>query len=444
VLAVAAVLAGCGTEPKAASTVTPSVEPERRRLPPVALPDLAGMEATVQQQLRDRYQSLMALIENPVTAPADLARGYGNMGRLLMAAEYFEAAEPFYLHAQALAPEEMRWPYYLGHVYMAQSDPVQAIAAFERALRLQPGDVATLVWLGNVQLDQGRPELADPLFARALVVQPRDVSALFGRGQAALARRDYSRAVEQLEQVLSADRRASIAHYPLALAYRGLGDSARAEAHLSQQGGVEVGPPDPLMVELRGLLHGAVAEENRGVRALDSGDFTGAAAHFRKGIELAPDSPSLRHKLGTALSLTGDTRGAIEQFEEAVRRSPGFAQAHYSLGVLLAAQGHYAEAIRRLSTAVRDEPTYLEARLQLAETLRRSGQMEQALAEYRQVLRLDPRVTAARFGYAMTLGGLQRYDEARAALSEGVRLHPDEPRFGEALARLESALAGRR
>ena len=88
----------------------------------------------------------------------------------------------------------------------------------------------------------------------------------FGLGRAALAKREYSRAVDQFEQVLAADPRASIAHYPLALAYRGLSDTARAEAHLRQQGTVEVGPPDPLMVELRGLLHGAVAEEGRGIR----------------------------------------------------------------------------------------------------------------------------------------------------------------------------------
>jgi tetratricopeptide (TPR) repeat protein len=132
------------------------------------------------------------------------------------------------------------------------------------------------------------------------------------------------------------DPRATIAHYPLGLAYRGLGDTARAEAHLRQQGGLEIGPPDPLMAELRGLVHGAAAEENRGIRALDSGDYPAAVAAFRKGVALAPDNPSLRHKLGTALSLAGDTRGAVEQFQETVRRAPDFAQAHYSLGVLLA------------------------------------------------------------------------------------------------------------
>ena len=202
-------------------------------------------------------------------------------------------------------------------------------------------------WAG-VHLDQGQPELAEPLYTRALVIQPRAVSALFGLGQAALARREYARAVDQFEQALAADPRESIAHYPLALAYRGLGNTAQAEAHLRQQGRVEVGPPDPLMTELRGLLQGPVAEENRGIRAMDGGDFKTAAEHFRRGLELAPDNPSLRHKLGTALSLAGDTSGAFEQFQETIKRTPDFAQAYYSLGVLLAISGRTPGSHRAL------------------------------------------------------------------------------------------------
>ena len=148
-------------------------------------------------------------------------------------------------------------------------------------------------WCGWVTCTsiEGRPELAEPLFTRALSIQPRTVAALFGLGQVALARREYSRAVAQFEQVLATDPRASIAHYPLALAYRGLGDTARAEAHLRQQGSVEVGPPDPLMVELRGLLQGAVAEENRGIRALDEWrlqDRSGALPQGRRARTRQP------------------------------------------------------------------------------------------------------------------------------------------------------------
>lgn len=434
----------CTAEPQGTASGGRAAEANGDPLPPVALPDLAPMEPPVRQQMAERNQALLALVAAPGTPAADLARAYGDMGTLLMAAEYFEAAQPYLLHAQALAPGEMRWPYYLGHAYMASAAPTKAVTAFQRVLRLQPADAATLVWLGNLYLDQGEPQLAEPLFSQALAVQPRMVAALFGLGRAALARREFARAADHLEQVLAADPRASIAHYPLGLAYRGLGDTARAETHFRRQGRVEVGPPDPLMVELRGLLRGAVAEEARGVRALDAADFRAAVQFFRGAVELAPENPSLRHKLGTALSLAGDTPAAVEQFQEAVRLSPTFSQAHYSLGILLAAGGRHAEAVERLSAAVRFQPDYIEARLQLADALRQVGQLERSLGQYRDVLAIDPRVADARYGAAMTLAALRRYAEALEAFKEGARLYPDQPRFTDAATRLEGASRGGR
>ena len=186
------------------------------------------------------------------------------------------------------------------------------------------------------------------------------------------------------------DQRASIIHYQLAMAYRGLGEPHKVEEHLRERGDVEIGPPDPWMQELSGVLQSAVAYENRGVRALGSGEYAAAASYFRKGLELAPDSPSLRHELGTALSLTGDSQGALEQFAETVRRSPQFVKGRYSLGVILASRGRLREAIEQFSAAVKSEPNYVEAQLQLAEALRRSGRAEQALAHYERVSKLDP------------------------------------------------------
>jgi len=223
----------------------------------------------------------------------------------------------------------------------------------------------------------------------------------------------------------------------LALAYRESGDTAKAEAHLKQRGTVEIGPPDPLLVEVRALLRGAAADEERGMRALENRDFKAAAEYFQRGLEAAPDNPSLRHKLGTALAQMGDISGAVAAFEETVRRTPNYPQAHYSLGVIAASTGRAQDAVRHLSDAIRYEQRYVEARLQLGEVLARSGQFEQARAQFKRVIEIDPSVADARFGYAGALVGLRRYAEAREVLSEAARLYPDQPRFGEALARLQ-------
>lgn len=441
IVSAAVVLAvGCSSDPKSPAAAPPAaIVSNDGGLPAVALPDLSRMENAVRQQMSDQYRSLTSKIENRNTPPGELGDAYGAMGNLLLAAEYFDAAEACYLHAQSIAPNDVRWPYYLGHVYVTKAELGKAVGSFDRALRLRPDDVATLVWLGGVHLDRGEPDLAEPLYAKALSLQPGTVAAMFGLGRAALAKRDFGAAVDRFEQALRADPRATIVHYPLALAYRGLGDTARAEEHLRQRGSLEVGPPDPLMVQLRGLVHSAVSEENEGIRALDAGDFTKAAGHFRRGVELAPASPSLHHRLGTALSLTGDTGGAAAQFEEAVRLSPGFSQAHYSLGVLLAATGRYQEAADRFSTAVRFEPNYVDARLRLGEMLQRTGHPDAALAQYSRVIAIDPRVAEARFGYATSLAQLGRFDEARQRLTEGAALYPDRREFAEALTRLPAS-----
>src|SRR5262245_53378757 len=109
---------------KNASTSAPSAGTDSD-LPAIAPPDVARMEPSVQRQLEDQYRSLTAAIGNRATSPSDLANAYGTMGNLLLAVDHADAAEPFYVHAESLAPGEMRWPYYLGHVYMAKAEPAK-------------------------------------------------------------------------------------------------------------------------------------------------------------------------------------------------------------------------------------------------------------------------------------------------------------------------------
>jgi tetratricopeptide (TPR) repeat protein len=393
----------------------------------------------VRLQLRERYTSLTRTIQDTHASSGDLAQAYGGMGELLMAAEYREEPEACFLNAERLAPNDFRWPYYLGQLYRTRGDAAKSTAAFERALPLRPDDGATLVWLGNAYLDQGRTAEAQALFERAVSQQPGSIAALVGLGRAALARSDYTAAAQHLERALALNPREAVIHYPLALAYRGLGDGERADAHMRQRGPGEVRPADPLMSDLETMLESPIAYEVRGARALDDRDWKAAARYFRKGIQLAPDEPSLHHKLGTALFMDGDARGASEQFEDALRLSPHFAKAHFSLGILMGATGRPEQAIDYLTAAVRDDPAYAEARLRLGDVLRRSGRPAQSLQHYQEAVTLDPRLAEASFGYAMALFDLHRQREARDRLVDGMMLYPDQPSFAHAAVRLLSA-----
>jgi len=422
--------------------------PARRHLRPITLPDLARVDPAVQSQVRERYQTLTrALGDSP--SDTELAADYGQYGMVLQAAEYFDAAEPAYLNAQALSPDEMRWPYYLANLYKSKGETDKAEVSFKRALALQPNDLATLIWLGRLHFDQGRLDAAEPLFAKAHALAPRTVSALAGLGRVALARRDYTGAVKYLEDALSLDPEADSLHAPLAAAYRGLGQIDKAQPHLRQWKNRDLLVPDPLQEEMDLLLESGLSYELRGVRALEARDWKSAAEFFRKGSALArnntPLSRSLHHKLGTALFLMGDTAAAQTQFEIVIREAPpngideATAKAHYSLGVIDAQEGQTASAVGHLAEAVAYQPNYLEAHLAYGDALRRIGKNRSALSEYEEAAKINPSSVPARLGYTMSLVLLNRSREARDKLVEFAALYPDQAEYQLALARLLAA-----
>ena len=413
--------------------------PDGRALLPVSLPDLSKMALSVQKQIREAHGSLSANLENRQTPIPTLADAYGGLGKLLTAADYPDAAEPCFLNARMLAPADYRWPYYLAHGYRKRGDLDQARRFFAQALELRPDDVATLVWLGDVALAQGRADEAGPRFARALSLEPASLSARFGLGRTALARQEYRRAAEYLEDVLKRDPEAAGAHYPLGMAYRGLGEPEKAEAQLRQRKNHEILPADPLIVDLEELLDSPQAYESRGIRALNTQQWPQAAALFRKGLDLAPDSAALRHRLGTVMFMMGDPAGAQSQFEQVVRASPDYYPAQYSLGVMLQDKGRHAEAIERFTAALRARPDYAEARLRLATSLRRVNRAKESLQHYEQVLAENPNLTDARFGRAMALVQLGRSQEARDRLVDDVNAFPEQSVFAHGLARLLAA-----
>jgi tetratricopeptide (TPR) repeat protein len=407
-------------------------------LAPVALPNLSSAAESVQKQIRDRYQSLQTAIDRQAP-PTELAAAYGEMGKLFVAAEYYDAAEACLRNAQQLAPADMRWPYFLGHVYRYRSEPDKAIPFFEQALTRAPDDVPSLVWLGEMNLAASRPDGAEAPLRKAESLDASSGAVLYGLGRVALAKQDYGQAVKYLERALTLVPQATRVHYPLALAYRGLGDRGQAEEHLRLRGEVEPVPVDPLLREVSGLLQNAAAFETRGSQLLGARQWAEAAENLKKAVELTPDNAFTRLNLGTALYMQDDVDGALQQYREAIRLSPRLARAHFAIGVLMESRGQDDEAIKAYEAAVASDPAYTEPRFSLANALRRTGRVQESLSEYAEVMRLDATVSQASFGYAMGLVRLGRYQEASARLESAIKTFPDQPGFAHAQARLLAA-----
>jgi tetratricopeptide (TPR) repeat protein len=415
-------------------------ENPRPELRPVPLPDLSGASEPVRSQLRERHSELARVGDDAATAPEAQATLYGELGKLFLAARLLEAAEPALMNAHTLAPAEARWPYYLGHLRRMAGDTEHAAAFFQRTLELQPDNGAARIWLGRMHLESGRPAAAAAEFARGQDVPDARFAALVGLGRAALLQGDHASAVRHFETALSAYPEGSIARYPLAMSYRALGDTARADAHLRLRGSGEVEPSDPWMDALTTILHSPMGHQRRGVEALNRGAFEEAATEFRKGLELQPETllrVSLMHKLATTRFLMKDITGAVEQLEAGIRLDHTFAPNHYTLGFILASRGDVSGAALKFADAVERDPEYVEARIALGEALRKTGRSSAALPHLQRATILAPRSADARYWYAMALAESRRFREARDQLTAGRNANPGDGRFAAALTALE-------
>ena len=429
------VLAACGPALETERATPAAADPPV----PLALPDLSMMLEPVQQALRERFAALQAIDERTGASSRERAAAYGELGRYLLAAEFLDAAGDSFAHAADLDGEDMRWPYFLAHVGRLQHDPAVAAASFERALRLRPTHVPGLIWLAEMRLALDEPAAARAALERARAVGAPAAVVAYGLGRAALAERRYRQAVEALEAALAERPDATRAHYPLALAYRALGDAAAAERHLALRGEGDLVPDDPLIGALAGLLEGAAAHALRGAQAMDEHRWTDAVGHLRAATEAAPGDAFARLNLGTALYMTGDAEGAMASYREAVRLVPALDRAHVGIGVLLQAGGDDAGAIAAFEAARDAAPANVEARLALADALRRTGRVDGAVVEYTEVLRQRPGSADAAFGLAIGLVRLGRHGEARMRLETAAGVFADDPRFAHALARLLAA-----
>ena len=157
---------------------------------------------------------------------------------------------------------------------------------------------------------QGRADAAAPLFAKALSIDPDSAAAHFGAGRAALAAKDYAQAVNHLEQAATLQPQATAFTIRSGWPIADIGDLAQAEAHLAGRATPSRRPDDPLMARFDSCSRAQKPTTSAAARVLDAGNWAAAAENFRKGLDVKPDDPSLRHRLGTALYQMGDVKGA--------------------------------------------------------------------------------------------------------------------------------------
>ena len=408
-----------------------------RELKPVPYPEGIGFEPSVRTAITNARAAFERVAAGkPERAP--LADAYGELAMTYHAQDLVAPAAIAYANARALAPEDKRWAYLQGHLYNDGSQVPQAIEAFEAAVKLDPGDAPALLALGQIYLQSGDFDKSEATFQRLQADSKTRAAALAGLGKVALARRDYRRAIEYLEEALKLAPDATRLHHQLAAAYQGSGDRAKAEQSRRrfEADGGEPSVDDPLADALGEKVAASKVLLRRGQRAGKAGRFDLAEKAFRAAAAADPRDAEALANLGISLANLGRLDEAQESLQRALAMDDAITLAHLSLGVLHDRKGRDQAAIAEYETVLRQEPDNTQARPYLADAYMRLGQPQLAAARYREALDRSPGSTLLRYSLAMAYVRANRFADARKLLEEGLAEQPDQRVYTNALARI--------
>jgi tetratricopeptide (TPR) repeat protein len=404
---------------------------------PMPTADLSMVEPAVRNRIASANAEFDTRTRSQTSSP-DLARAYGDLGMVYQAQDLTAPAEVAYVNARRLDSHDKRWPYLLAHLYADQGRVSEATKYFETARDIDPTYVAAEIYLGQMYLQNGELDKARSSFERAKGDKEGKAAALAGLGKVALTAGDYQQATVWLEEALKISPGASRLRQPLAMAYRGLGDTEKARASLAQFAfdGQEPWIPDPIVDAMSDKLVVSHLLLRRGQRFAKEGRFDLSEGAFRAAVASDPRNAEALANLGISLANLGRTEEAQKNLIESLRLDDDSAVAHLSLGVIYDRQGEDAAAIGQYRSAIERDSSNIQAVVYLGDAIMRSGSSLEAAQWYRQALSKQPRSTRIALSLAFALIKAADHVEARKVLETALSQQPQNAEVINALARL--------
>lgn len=224
---------------------------------------------------------------------------------------------------------------------------LQAIDAYESAIKSSPQDPTLYIALARVQVFAGMAQEAQANAENAILLNPNNSMAHAVRAWALdFQEGKNGEAMESIDKALELDPNNAIAH-----AYRveilidsGLFDNVDKAREVSRTALAL----DPNLLETR---------RARGYIFEATGDYENAIQFYKSAIELNPNISILHMELGRNLRFMQVYDQAIDEFIRANTLNPADPEPDYLISRTYATIGEYQKALQYAETAVQDGPT---------------------------------------------------------------------------------------
>lgn len=328
---------------------------------------------------------------------------------------------------------------------------LEAIAAYQQALKLNPNLVPAHLNLALLYLVTKKPEQAEPHLRAAWRLNPRNPAAPFQLAQTLWSLRRPREALKPLQAAVRLSPRNPQGHAALAQLFAALNqpqaalESWKRVASLVPNDAQSNFAAGTLALQLGQLpdaeryLRRATQLETRDARgplflarALAArGKTREAQSVLEAGVKRFPRVVELQTLLADVREAGGDRSGAASALQDAVQGVPDGSQGgvpagrlNLALGRSLAQSKRWSEAAKALRRAAALLPQDADAPAMLGEVLARSGDKKGAITQWRRALQLDPRRTALHLASARVLAASGRWSEAGHEYSSYVQAQP--------------------
>jgi tetratricopeptide (TPR) repeat protein len=263
---------------------------------------------------------------------------------------------------------------------------------------------------------QKAKNLQDPdekvvLMNKAIQLNPKPGYYYIHRAMAYLKKKEYQKAVPDLDKAIASLTNSFIAYNLRGLAYDGLDKQSQAMADFNQA--ISINP---------GF---AEAYCNRGYVFFENKEYGKALKDYDKAIALDPKLATAYSHRGSLFAFQGKLDKALEDYNKAISLDPKLLKAYLNRGNLYVRQKQYDLALTDFSNALpldwRNAATYNGR----GEAFLARNDFDSALQDFNQAIRLNPAYGKAYKNRGMVYMERRKFEEALDDFAKAISLNTD-------------------
>jgi tetratricopeptide (TPR) repeat protein len=202
--------------------------------------------------------------------------------------------------------------------------------------------------LGSVLSSQGKVHEAIAHYEKAVRLNPDLAEAHFNLGFALAQTGQIEEAIAEYEQALRSKPNYAEVHNNVGDIFLHEGRLSDAIRHYEQALQIK---PDY-----------AGAQANLGSALATQGRLQDAITHYGEAVRINPDFAGAYYNRGVIFERVGRLPEAVADYEQALRIKPDYARAHFQLGTALEKMGRTLEAVEHYRQALKLRPDFIPAR----------------------------------------------------------------------------------